>query len=135
MLLITVTSVLSIIAAFPASINSQAIPQRVTWNNFYDNGAQSALTLACAEWAAQHNIQTLSEVPRFPFVGGAFFVNGTNTGQCGEFNVLLDTQTGVGIEVTIVDAAAIGYVISLEAMNTLTDGQAQQLGSVEVIVF
>lgn len=107
---------------------------KVTYNQFYDNGGQSLSALACSQWAAKNNYKTLSDVPNFPYVGGAYVVSGTSTGNCGDCYSIFDEQTGNLIDVTVVDAATTGFVISLEALNNVTDGNAIFLGSIQANV-
>ena len=105
----------------------------VTYNEFYDNANQSTAIIACADWAAANNFTTLADVPAFPFIGGASAVSG-NTSACGTCFSILDEQTGITIEVTAVDAATNGFVVSLEALNAATENNAQNLGSIQASV-
>ena len=105
----------------------------VTWSSFYDNANQSTAIIACAEWAAGNNFTTLGDVPAFPNIGGASIASG-NTSACGTCLSILDEQTGITIEVTVVDAATTGVVVSLEALNVATENNAQNLGSIQASV-
>lgn len=130
----SVVSAVSIFAVLAiSSVQGTTIPlplTKVTWNNIYDNGGQSLSSLACSQWASKNNFKTLSDVPGFPFVGGADVVNGTNTAQCGDCYTINDLQTGEAVSVTVVDAAGAGFVVSLEALNNVTNGEAMELGSI-----
>lgn len=107
---------------------------RITYNVLYDNPGLSSSFLACSQWAAENNYTTLSDVPNFPYVGAANVVSATNTGNCGDCYSIFDERTGNLIDVTVVDATGTGFVISLQAMNDLTDGNSIFLDVVTAIV-
>ena len=87
-------------------------------------------TLACSSWAAKNNYKTLKDVPNFPYVGGAYVA----PANCGDCYSIFDEQTGKLIDVTVVDAAGTGFVISLAALNNVTNGNAVNLGSIQADV-
>ena len=99
----------------------------VSYYLLYDDANQPISTLACADWAAASNYTILSDVPAFPFVRGASIVRG-NKAACGDCFSILDEQTGITVNVTVVDLAASGFTISLEAFNVVTDGTGGDLG-------
>ena len=126
----SVLSALSLLTLSSASVSLT----RVTWNGIYDNPNQTFTVIACAEWAAANNYTTFKDVPSFPYIGGAYVVSGYNSPGCGTRYSILDQQTNVTVEVTVVDAALQGFVVSLEALNKLTNDNAQDLGSIQAVV-
>ena len=88
------------------------------------------------------------DLPHFPYIGGAQAVTGMlrrsealqlahlwmrigyNSPNCGSCWQL--TYKDNTINILAVDYAASGFNIAEEAMNALTDGQAVELGHVEV---
>lgn len=74
---------------------------------------------------------TFGSAPGFPNIGGAFAVGGWDSGYCGTCWKL--TWRGISINVLAVDHAGAGtFNIALEAMNKLTNNQAEFLGRVDV---
>ena len=76
---------------------------------------------------------TFGSLPGFPNIGGAFAVAGWDDPNCGTCWQLSYAGTGNSINILAVDHSGAGtFNIALEAMNTLTNGQAEFLGRVPV---
>lgn len=104
----------------------------VSYDQAYDNGSSSLDTVACSDGAnglLTKGFSTFGSLPHFPNIGGAAAVGGWNSAQCGSCWQL--TFKGKSINVLAVDHADAGFNIALGAMNTLTNGQAQQLGRID----
>ena len=117
---------------FPVFAQSQ---QSVSYDTTYDDSAFSLTGVACSDGVnglITKGYTTLGSLPGFPSVGGAYVVGGYNSPNCGTCWQLYYAGTGKTINVLAVDVALDGFNISEEAMNTLTGGQAVQLGRVEV---
>ncbi|KAI9433900.1 Cerato-platanin [Lactarius indigo] len=74
----------------------------------------------------QGSLSTFGSLPSFPNIGAAQAVAGWNSTACGSCWKI--SFGGKSINVIAVDHAGDGFNLSLEAMDTLTNGQAQQLG-------
>ncbi|KIY50660.1 Cerato-platanin [Fistulina hepatica ATCC 64428] len=110
----------------------------VTYDETYDNWSQSLDTVACSN--GQNGLltkgyTTFGSLPDFPYIGGAQAVTGWNSPNCGTCWKLYYPVTGVSINVLAIDFAGSGFNIALEAMNVLTDGDAVDVGRVEVEAF
>ncbi|TFY76540.1 hypothetical protein EWM64_g7473 [Hericium alpestre] len=106
----------------------------VRYDTAYDKAGQSMDTVSCSDGpnGLARRFPTFGSLPDFPNLGAAAAVAGWNSPSCGSCWQL--TYNGVSINVVAVDHADSGFNIALEAMNTLTDGQAEFLGTVEATV-
>ena len=101
-----------------------------TFDQHYDDAGASTNIVACSNLTPQ--FPTLGSFPSFPNIGGASAIAGFGSANCGTCWELTDGDTGVSINVTAIDHAGDGFNLSLEALNTLTDGQAVAKGSAQV---
>ncbi|KAJ3042212.1 hypothetical protein HDV00_007922 [Rhizophlyctis rosea] len=104
---------------------------KVYYDNIYDDGSTSTKLVACSDgknglYTAGY--KTLGDLPNFPYVGASFRVAGWNSPNCGKCYQLNWKENS--IYVTAVDSTRSGFVLSQEAMDELTDGQAVDLGEV-----
>ncbi|KDQ59716.1 hypothetical protein JAAARDRAFT_33287 [Jaapia argillacea MUCL 33604] len=121
----------TILAAFSLLI-APALGVQVTYDTTYDIGSQSLSTVACSDGVnglLTKGYTTFSSLPTFPNIGGAQAVAGWNSPNCGTCWSL--TWGGNNVTVLAVDHAGSGFNIGLQAMNTLTGGQAYDLGVVQ----
>ena len=115
-----------------AALISSAFAVTVSYDQTYDNRSGSLTTVACSDGPnglITKGFSTFGSLPHFPNIGGAQAVGGWNSASCGTCWQL--TYSGNSINVLAIDHAASGFNIALEAMNTLTDGQAEFLGRVD----
>ena len=120
---------LTTLAVFTSS--SMAVTMTVSFDQFYDNETQSLATVACSNGPnglLTEGFTTFGSLPGFPNIGGAAAVAGFNSPNCGSCWQL--TFQGRSINVLAIDHAASGFNIALEAMNTLTNDQAEFLGRI-----
>ncbi|KAJ7052609.1 immunomodulatory protein [Mycena amicta] len=118
-----------------------AVADSVAYDQTYDNGSNSMDIVACSNGAngliTRFGFETFSDIPNFPFIGAAGAVEGFNSVHCGECWQLTYTPANGAkktINVVAIDHAGPGtFNIALEAMNTLTNNQAVQLGRVNVV--
>ncbi|RPD61071.1 Cerato-platanin-domain-containing protein [Lentinus tigrinus ALCF2SS1-7] len=106
----------------------------VTYDPVYDVRTNSLNMVACSngEHGLEHlGYKTFGDLPNFPFIGGAQAVKAWNSPKCGSCWEL--TYKGRTIHILAVDTAGHGFNIGLKAMNKLTNGQAVDLGKVEVV--
>ncbi|EJF62732.1 Cerato-platanin [Dichomitus squalens LYAD-421 SS1] len=106
----------------------------VSYDPAYDNGPASLSTVSCSD--GSHGLltkgyTTFDSLPSFPNIGGTSAVPGWNSDQCGTCWSL--AYNGTTIHVLAVDSTENGWNVALQAMNTLTGGQAQQLGRVDAV--
>ncbi|KAH9934640.1 Cerato-platanin [Fomitopsis serialis] len=129
---------LSALVASLALLASSVVAQTavtVSYDQTYDNVDGSMLTVACSDGPTGLDppYETFGSLPNFPFIGGAAVVTGWGSTECGSCWELSYTSPE-GVESTInvlaIDYAGAGFNIALEALNALTDGQAQFLGRV-----
>ena len=114
-----------------AALFSVASADVVRFNTFYDNASTSLNNVACSNGdngLVTKGFPTFGSLPSFPSIGGVSAVKGWNSPECGSCWQL--TYAGNTIYVTAVDTISDGFDISLAGMNLLTNGQAQQLDTV-----
>ncbi|KAH9165798.1 immunomodulatory protein [Lactarius sanguifluus] len=112
-----------------AALVSVASAINVRYDTAYDNAQASLSTVACSDGAnglLTKNFTTFGSLPSFPNIGAAQAVGGWNSSACGSCWKI--SFGGESINVIAVDHAGDGFNLSLEAMNTLTNGHAQELG-------
>ncbi|KAF8533512.1 Cerato-platanin [Trichophaea hybrida] len=124
---------ISLLAALSTilTIVSAGAPVEVRYDTVYDTSTLSTLSVACSDGVNglyTAGYKTLGALPNFPNIGAAVQVAGWNSPQCGKCYKLY--YNGKIIYVTTVDHAGTGFVLSKQAMDTLTGGQAQMLGAV-----
>ncbi|KAH9057037.1 Cerato-platanin [Lactarius deliciosus] len=104
----------------------------VRYDTVYDNSKGSLSTVTCSDGAnglLTKGFTTFGSLPSFPNIGAAQVVEGWNSSACGTCWQI--TYVGKSINVTAMDTGKDGFVLSLEAMNTLTGGHATELGVVD----
>jgi len=103
----------------------------VAYDETYDNSAGSLSTVSCSDGTyglETKGYTTFGSLPDFPYIGAAEAVTGWGSDMCGTcWQLAYDGNT---INVLAVDHAGSGFNIALEAMNALTDNQAQFLGRI-----
>ncbi|KAK7690777.1 hypothetical protein QCA50_005876 [Cerrena zonata] len=118
------TALAAIPAAFAATVS-------VSFDQTYDTASNSLATVACSDGAngmLTKGFTTFGSLPHFPNIGGAPAIGGWNSANCGTCWQL--TFNGRKINVLAIDVGSSGFNIALGAMNTLTNGQAIQLGRI-----
>ncbi|KAK7456504.1 hypothetical protein VKT23_010755 [Stygiomarasmius scandens] len=105
----------------------------------FDNANGSLDTVACSTGdngiITRFGFQTFKDLPTFPNIGAADAIKNFNSPACGTcWNITFTdaNQTTTTITLTAIDVASSGFVVSQEAMDTLTGGQAVQLGLINV---
>ncbi|KIY50658.1 epl1 protein, partial [Fistulina hepatica ATCC 64428] len=107
----------------------------LSYDETYDDASLSLTSVACSDGTnglITKGYTTLGSLPDFPYVGGADVVAGWNSPNCGTCWTLSWDVTGNSIDLLVVDAASSGFNIALEAMNSLTNNQAVDLGRIDV---
>ncbi|KAF5866962.1 hypothetical protein ETB97_006806 [Aspergillus alliaceus] len=109
----------------------------VSYDQKYDVAGSSLTTVACSDGVyglISRGYSTFGSLPNFPNIGGAPTIPGWNSPNCGKCYQLHYKAGNVdkSIYVLGIDAAPGGFNIGLQAMNTLTNGLAEQLGRVNV---
>ncbi|KAF8909798.1 Cerato-platanin [Gymnopilus junonius] len=109
-----------------------------SYDTAYDNAGQSLDTVACSNGPnglESLGFTTFGSLPSFPNIGGAPAVTGWNSPNCGTcWNLTYVNPRGISksINILAIDVATPNFNIAEEAMNTLTGGQAVQLGRVTI---
>ena len=108
--------------------------QRASYDNTYDNASGSMDSVACSDGpnGLANKYPTFGNLPTFPNIGGASVIAGWNSANCGTCWNL--TFEGVSILVTAIDHTDDGFNLAEAALNTLTDGNAEFYGAVQVDV-
>ncbi|KAI0258612.1 Cerato-platanin [Gloeopeniophorella convolvens] len=122
------TSAIVALAAFV----SAAAATNIRYDETYDNPSGSLATVSCSNGAnglLTKGFTDFQSLPSFPNIGAAQAIAGFNSPACGSCWQI--TYKGKSIFVTAIDHAGDGFNLSLEAMNTLTDGNAVELGVVD----
>ncbi|KAI0081418.1 Cerato-platanin [Panus rudis PR-1116 ss-1] len=114
---------------------SSAVGVTVSYDRTYDNKSGSLATVACSDGPnglLTKGYTTFGSLKNFPNIGGAAAVASWNSPACGTCWQL--TYNGKNINVLAVDHTDDGFNLSFEAMDTLTNGQAEFLGRVDATV-
>ena len=104
----------------------------VRYDTTYDNAQGSLSTVACSDGAnglLTKGYTTFGSLPSYPNITAAQAIAGWNSTSCGSCWQI--TYGDVSVNVLAIDHAADGFVLSLEAMNSLTGGNAVQFGTVD----
>ncbi|KAJ5363477.1 Heat-stable 19 kDa antigen [Penicillium cataractarum] len=125
---------LNLAAAVPAAapaVARDAISVSVSYDPAYDVSTTSLDNTACGSMLT-HTWPTFGNVPGFPHIGGALTIEGSGSLNCGKCYQLHYSGNGVDETITVlaIDKATGAFNIGLQAMNDLTNGQAEQLGRV-----
>ncbi|CAI7603016.1 unnamed protein product, partial [Penicillium glandicola] len=126
---------LNLVAAAPASAAAETVS--VSYDTSYDVGTSSLSTVSCSDGTyglLTKGYTDFASLPTFPNIGGALTIPGWNSPNCGKCYALHYSSDTVDVTINVlaIDAAPSGFNIGLQAMNTLTNGQAEQLGRVDV---
>jgi len=130
------TSALTVLAAAAGLTSVSAAPAGVTETVAYDPTYSASLStsqIACSDGSnglLTKGYSTLGALPKFPYVGASFTVEGYNSANCGKCYKIYYSGTGISIYVLAVDHAASGFVLNEAAMNALTNNQAEHLGRI-----
>ncbi|KAL0947636.1 hypothetical protein HGRIS_013724 [Hohenbuehelia grisea] len=108
----------------------------VAFDPVYGTSSNSLAIVACSDGQnglLTQGFKTFGSLPTFPNIGGAPAVTGWNDADCGSCWEITFTNTkGVkkSLNITAVDVGGAGFVLSQQALDTLTGGQAVALGRV-----
>lgn len=127
--------IISLVAAATTAFAQGAAT--VSYDPTYDTASLSTLNLACSDGQnglATKGYSTLSSIPGYPYIAASSTIAGWNSSNCGKcYAMTYQTETTTKtINVTAVDRATTGFVLSRAAMDALTGGQATSLGRVTV---
>ncbi|KAK7037546.1 hypothetical protein VNI00_011038 [Paramarasmius palmivorus] len=120
------------------AFTSSAIAINLAWDTNYDSPNASLTTVACSNGdnglITRFNFSTFSDLPTFPFIGAAPNIAGFNSPNCGTcFLLNFTNSTGThSIHFTGIDVGVNSFVTGQNALNSLTNGQAEQLGVIPV---
>ncbi|ESK92200.1 allergen asp f 15 precursor [Moniliophthora roreri MCA 2997] len=122
------------IVALALAASTGAVQLR--FDNTYDNGGGSMNTVACSTGAngLAQRFPTFGSLPTFPNIGASSDIGGFNSPACGNCYNLTFTFQGVtrSVTVTAIDHAGNGFNVAQPAMDTLTNGNAVALGTIDV---
>jgi len=105
----------------------------LSYDTSYGVGTNPLTTFACSDGVnglEQKGYTTLNSLRNFPYIGGAPTVLDWNDPNCGKCYLL--TYGGTTISIVAIDAGLGEFVVSPQAMDALTGGQAETLGRVYV---
>ncbi|KAI9353002.1 allergenic cerato-platanin Asp F13 [Zopfochytrium polystomum] len=102
-----------------------AVP--IAYDPYFSNGALSTAALACGSFLPA-GTTTAAGIAGFPFIGASADIT-WNSPTCSTACYTI-TYGAAAITVRAVDGCGAGFVLSLEAMDALTGGQAMALGMV-----
>ncbi|KAF4981617.1 hypothetical protein FZEAL_2629 [Fusarium zealandicum] len=109
----------------------------VSYDTGYDNKARPMTSVACSDGPngliTKYGWKTQGDAPAAAYVGGVYTIASWNSPNCGGCYRL--EYKGKKIHVLAIDHAGDGLNIGLDAMNALTNGQAQKLGRINASVF
>ena len=122
-------------AITPFILPALTLATNVGYDTTYDNGSTSLNDVACSvgsNGVENKGYHIFSDLPTFPYIGGAASITGYNSAACGTCYQLTYTESNGkknSITYLAIDAAD-DYNLSFTAMNNLTFGQAEHLGVV-----
>ncbi|KAJ5753375.1 uncharacterized protein N7511_007528 [Penicillium nucicola] len=130
----TLLAVVNLAVAAPTVVAREETVS-VSYDTKYDVKASPLTTVACSDGInglIPLGYTTFGSLPNFPNVGGALTIPSWNSPNCGKCYQLhySNGKYENTINVLAIDAAPGGFNIGLQAMNTLTNGQAEQLGRI-----
>ena len=103
----------------------------VRYNTNYDNPEISLSAVACSN--GPHGLlkkyNTFGSLPSYPIIGAAQAIAGWNSPECGSCWRI--SFGGKSVIMTAIDHDGDGFNLSLEAVNTLTDGNAEEFGVID----
>ena len=120
-------------AAVPALQAASAGEQTsVSYDTVYDVQTSSLNIVACSSSLERKGFTTFGSLPNFPLIGGAPTIANGRSPNCGKCYQLSyqDGDVNETINVIAIDVAVNAFNIGLDAMNRLTNNQAEQLGRV-----
>ncbi|KAJ5505142.1 Cerato-platanin [Penicillium fimorum] len=125
---------LNLVAAAPAPAVAETVS--VSFDPKYDIGTSSLTTVSCSDGInglITEGYTDFASLPSFPNIGGAITISGWNSPNCGKCYELHYSNGKIDktINVIAIDASPSGFNIGLQAMNTLTNGLAEELGRVD----
>jgi hypothetical protein len=104
----------------------------VSYDPGYDQGSRSLSSVECSDGSnglLTKGYTTQDSLPSFPYIGGAFTIEGWNSASCGKCYSL--TWNGTSINVLAIDHVDTGFNVALAAMDKLTDNQSVHLGRID----
>ena len=107
----------------------------VSFDQKFDDASQPLSSVACSNDLIARGFTTFGSLPHFPFIGGGPAVTGFDSpgcGTCWELTFVNAEGVPTSINILVIDVATPNYNIALEAMNDLTDNQAEFFGRVDV---
>ncbi|KAI9437792.1 Cerato-platanin [Lactarius psammicola] len=122
-----ISTIIPLVALF-----SVASAVNVRYDTAYDNSQASLSTVACSDGVnglLTKGFTTFGSLPSFPNIGAAQAIGGWNSTACGSCWKI--SFGGQSINVIAVDHAGDGFNLSLEAMDTLTNGRAKEFGVID----
>ncbi|KAF8585770.1 Cerato-platanin [Ramaria rubella] len=112
------------------ALATSAFAVQVTFDPVYDNSKQSLDTVACSTLLETQPDPIFGDLPGFPNIGGASVVTGFDSPGCGTCWAL--TFNNLTINILAIDVADNGFNIAESTFNLFTNGQATQLGVIDV---
>ncbi|KAF2248501.1 hypothetical protein BU26DRAFT_531765 [Trematosphaeria pertusa] len=105
----------------------------VSYDTGYDDKSRSMTAVSCSDGAngliTKYGWQTQGAIPNYPYIGGYQGIAGWNSPQCGTcYSVTYNANT---IYVLAIDHTATGFNLAKQAMDALTNNQAEMLGRVD----
>ncbi|EAU81969.2 snodprot1 [Coprinopsis cinerea okayama7 len=125
-------------AVFALLLSAYASAQTASYDFTYDNGGSSLTSVACSDGPnglITRGYSTFGSLPGFPRIGGVPAVTGWNSpacGSCWELTYTPPNGAKRSINIIAVDVGRGGFNLAHAALNDLTNGQATQLGRVNV---
>ncbi|KAK7749581.1 hypothetical protein SLS53_000157 [Cytospora paraplurivora] len=99
----------------------------VSYDTGYDLSSRSLTVVSCSDGTngliTKYGYQTQGDIPDFPYIGGADVIAGWNSASL--------TYGSNSIKVLAIDHAASGFNIGEDALNALTNNQAEALGRID----
>ncbi|PGH11141.1 hypothetical protein AJ80_07243 [Polytolypa hystricis UAMH7299] len=137
-MLFTIRNTLTLVLLSTSSLltNAQSTTVSVSYDENYDSSDLSLAVVACSDGSnglIHKGYDTAGSLPPFPNIGAFYTVENWNSPNCGKCYQITFNENGNQIYALAVDKAGAGSVnLSKTAMNTLTDGLAEQIGRVDM---
>ncbi|KAG7086433.1 hypothetical protein E1B28_002387 [Marasmius oreades] len=116
-----------------ALLASSVAAVQLQYDNHYDDSGASLSTTACSDGTnglGNRGYSTFGSLPSFPRIGAVDAITGWNSDKCG--SCWRVTYQGKSVNILGMDFAGNGFNVAQSAMDELTNGQAVQLGNIQV---
>lgn len=118
-----------------ALLSSTTTAIQTTYDTGYSLPTRSLSEVSCSNGSngLLSRFPTQANLPRFPYIGGAFTIAEWNDVHCGGCYNLTYVEGGRSVFVLAIDHAEVGFNVAVEVLDDLTSGRAVEVGMIDVV--